>query len=429
MFTPELQKNLKHNFAVGVGDGAFFGLGLGFASTVTVVPLFIASLTDSTTLIGLVASIQTIGWNLPQILTANFVAKLRRYLPMVMFMTFHERWPFLGLALVALAVPTLGATAALILTYLLLAWFAFGGGFTATAWQSLIAKIMPVHRRGTFWGTQSAAASIGIAIGGFFAGLLLTVGTYPHNFAVTFFLAFAVMMVSMIFLGMTREPAREVEQHVRERRISLRYYRDIWNQDANLRAFIVARSLSNVAHICTAFYTIYGVRHFGMSEATAGVMLAVMTLAQTAAGPILGGLGDRWGHRRIFAAGAVSMGLSALTAVFAPSVAWLYLAFAFGGFGHTAFWTIGMTMTVGFGSEQERPYYIGLVNTLIAPSAMIAPVIGGWLVDLFSFGVTFGLAALASAATAGMMLWAVRDPQYQTDVPLSPAVVTGQAGD
>lgn len=427
MFTQELQKNLKHNFTVGVGDGAFFGLGLGFASTVTIVPLFVDSLTDATILIGLVASIQTIGWNLPQLLTANFVAKLRRYLPMVMFMTFHERWPFLGLALVALAVPYMSTTLALLLTYLMLAWFAFGGGFTATAWQSMIAKIMPAHRRGTFWGMQSGAASIGIALGGFLAGLLLTAGSYPHNFAVTFFLAFTVMMISMVFLGMTREPVREVEEEVRQRRISLRYYRDIWSRDANLRAFIGARSLSNIAHMCTAFYTIYGVRHFDMSEATAGVMLAVMTLAQTAAAPILGGLGDRWGHRRVFAAGAVSMALSALVAMAAPSTEWLYLAFAFGGFGHSAFWTIGMAMTVDFGTEQERPYYIGLVNTLIAPSAMIAPLIGGLLVDLFSFGVTFGVAAAASFATAAVLLWIVREPRALAG-DLQPAVA-GRVGD
>lgn len=421
MFSEELQKNLKHNFTVGVGDGAFFGMGLGFASTVTVVPLFVDSLTDATILIGLVASIQQIGWNLPQLLTANFVAKLRRYLPMVMMMTFQERWPFLGLALVALAVPYISTTLALILTYLMLCWFAFGGGFTATAWQSMIAKIMPPHRRGTFWGIQSGAASIGIALGGFLAGLLLTVGTYPHNFAVTFFLAFAVMMISMTFLSMTREPVREVEEEVRQRRISVRYYRDIWNRDANLRAFIGARSLSNIAHMCTAFYTVYGVRQFEMSEATAGVMLAVMTLAQTAAGPILGGLGDKWGHRRVIAAGAVSMAMSALVAMAAPSTEWLYLAFAFGGFGHSAFWTIGMAMTVDFGTEQERPYYIGLVNTLIAPSAMIAPLVGGLLVDLFSFNVTFAVAAAASFATAAVLLWIVREPRALT-ADLQPAV-------
>ena len=96
MFHPEIQKHFRHNFIVNVIDGAFFGLAMGMASTVTVIPLFVATLTDSTTLIGFIASLHIIGWQLPQILTASRVARLKRYLPMVVWMSFNERWPFAG---------------------------------------------------------------------------------------------------------------------------------------------------------------------------------------------------------------------------------------------------------------------------------------------------------------------------------------------
>src|SRR5690606_8737875 len=128
-------QHLRHNFTVNVTDGAFFGFAIGVASLVTVILLFVATLTDSTVLIGLVASIHMVGWQLPQVLTANRVAKLRRYRPMVVFMTLHERLPFFGLALVAVLVPVIGRELALILTYLTLIWQGLGGGFTATAWQ------------------------------------------------------------------------------------------------------------------------------------------------------------------------------------------------------------------------------------------------------------------------------------------------------
>ena len=35
-----------------------------------------------------------------------------------------------------------------------------------------------------------------------------------------------------------------------------------------------------------------------------------------------------------------------------------------------------------FGSEAERPVYIGLSNTLIAPATILAPVLGGLIADL-----------------------------------------------
>ena len=103
MWQDEIRKNVRFNFTVSILDGAFFGIGaLGFASFVTVIPLFLNHLHASTVVIGLVTSVQAIGWQLPQMFTANRVAKMRQYKPFVLFMTLHERWPFVGLMLIAM---------------------------------------------------------------------------------------------------------------------------------------------------------------------------------------------------------------------------------------------------------------------------------------------------------------------------------------
>lgn len=416
MFNPELQKHVKHNSTVNIMDGAFFGFGLGFASSVTVVPLFVDTLTDSTILIGLIASIQMVGWQLPQILTANRVANLRRYVPMVLAMTFHERWPFFALAAVALALPLLGTTAALVLTFIFLSWQALGGGFTATAWQAMIGKIIPLHRRGTFWGMQAAAASITTAVGAYGAGYILVEMDYPGNFALVFFLAAVAMMLSWAFLAWTREPETDILPAADgstpgHRRLRLRDMIGLVRADSNLRAFLVARFLAQFGWMAVAFFTIYGVRRFGMDEATAGLMLALLTIVQTVANPFMGWLGDLLGHRRVFAVGALALAMSAFAAMFAPTLGWLYLAFALAGIGHTAIWTVSMTMTLEFGAEADRPYYIGLANTLIAPATLIAPLAGGWLADTAGFGATFTLALMASMTTAFVLLWVVREPR------------------
>ncbi|MGW8145233.1 MAG: MFS transporter, partial [Anaerolineales bacterium] len=130
-------KNLRFNFVVNVFDGAFFGSALGFASFFTVIPLFVSRLTDSAVLIGLIPAIHAVGWQLPQLFTAQKVSKLDKYKRMTLLMTLNERVPFLGLAIVAWFSPQLGVQVSLILVFVLLIWQGFGGGFTATAWQSL----------------------------------------------------------------------------------------------------------------------------------------------------------------------------------------------------------------------------------------------------------------------------------------------------
>ena len=130
MLAPDLQAKLRHNAIVNIGDGSLFGFGLsGMASYVTIVPLFLSYLTESTALIGFVATLFYMGWQMPQLFVSNYVAGLRRYKPMTLAMTLIERVPYFGLALVAVAIPTIGADAALLLTLLLLGIQSLGGGF------------------------------------------------------------------------------------------------------------------------------------------------------------------------------------------------------------------------------------------------------------------------------------------------------------
>jgi MFS family permease len=129
-------KNLRFNFTVNVIDGGFFGAALGFASFITIIPLFVSRLTDSAVLIGLIPAIHAVGWQLPQLFTAQRVSKLSEYKRMALLMSLNERVPFLGLAIVAWYSPQIGVKWSLILVFILLTWQGFGGGFTATAWQS-----------------------------------------------------------------------------------------------------------------------------------------------------------------------------------------------------------------------------------------------------------------------------------------------------
>jgi MFS family permease len=440
-------QNVRYNFVVNVLDGTFFGLGLGFASSVAVIPLFFATLTDDTALIGFVASLHTIGWYLPQLLTAQYVAKLRRYKPFVLFMTIHERWPFFGLALVAWYAPQMNKQLAIWLALLFLVWHSLGGGLTGTAWQSMIGKIMPANRRGTFWGVQSAAANLMLSGGAIVAGLLLQNVESPLSFALCFLLTGIAMTASFGFLAMAREPEipaeTEKQQNFSQRpdnpvplnespkhgfswtwtRLKsmwetiltsvvhgMRKFGAILKKDANFRWFLVARSLSQVAWMAVAFYTLYATRHLGMDNETSGLMVGLMALVQTASNLILGWIGDHWGHRKVFVFGAALISLSALIAMLTPELSWFYVAFGLAGFANATLWATAMAFTIQFGSENEKPLYIGLTNTMIAPTAIAAPLIGGWIADHLSFQATFLISVVAGLAMASILLFIVREP-------------------
>jgi hypothetical protein len=110
------RRHLRHNVTVNMMGAGMFRVVIGFASFPTVLPHFVASMTNSATLIGLVPAIHTAGWFLPQLFTATFIARLHRYRRTVLMMTIHERVPCLGFALVALFLPRIGLRAGLVFT-------------------------------------------------------------------------------------------------------------------------------------------------------------------------------------------------------------------------------------------------------------------------------------------------------------------------
>jgi len=385
----DVQNNLRHNVTVNLMDGGFFGFGLGFASFITIIPLFVSQMTDSAILIGLIPAIHNVGWQLPQLLTAGWVSRMKRYKPSVLWMTIHERIPFFGLALIAWFLLGKNNPLALTMTFLMLVWQGLGGGFAGNPWQSMIAKIIPTKYQGTFFGGQAALMNGMASVSAILAGIILTRLDSPQDFAWLFLLAGISLTISFSIIAMTREP-EDTEKIIPEKKEPFwRGTRTIWRRDGNFRSFMFSRILMPFATMGYAFYIVYCIQALDMDEFTAGVLTSVLLITQIIANPLMGWLGDRLGHPNMLNVGILASVLSGLLAWWAPSQGWFYLVMVLTGISFVVVWTTSMTMSVQFGAEAHRPIYIGMSNSLLAPATLLAPIFGGWLADTYSYQVTF----------------------------------------
>ena len=407
-----IRQNLKHNITVGLWDGSSFGVALGFASFGTVLPLFVASMTNSAVLIGLVPAIHSVGWQLPQLFTASHVSRLRRYKPHVMMMTIHERVPFLGFAIVALLLPIIGQQAGLVLTFILLIWQGLGGGFTANAWTSMISKIIPPETRGTFFGLQAGLANLFISGSAIAAGYILDSLDSPSNFAACFFLAAIFFALSWFALALTREP-EDTEKIIPEEKTH--FWDDskkILRKDKNFNWFLSVRFLSQFATMGFSFYIIYALRRFNMDACHAGYLTATLTISQTVANIGMGWIGDRIGHRAMLIIGAFAALLSAVLAWNATSILWFYPIFILTGIANVSIWTIGMAMTVDFGSESGTSHF-----TLVSrkhsppppPSSPPCSAAGSWILP-GSFQ-HLPSRSFSRLSMIGILIFLVKDPE------------------
>jgi len=389
----EIRIHLRHNVIVNLLDGGFFGLGIGFASFITIIPLYVSQMTDSAIVIGLIPAIHAVGWQLPQLLTAGWVSRLKRYKPAVLMMTIHERIPFFGLAAVAWFFLGKNNSLALTLTFILLIWQGLGGGLTANPWQSLMAKIIPIRRQGSFFGGQAALANTAASISAILAGIILSKLNSPQDFTWLFLLAGISLSISMGVIALTREPEDREKISHQKKDPFWRGTRTIWQRDGNFRSFMISRMLMQFATMGYAFYIVYCSRYLNMDVLTAGVLTSVLMITQIAANPVMGWFGDRLGHHTMLKIGLLASVISGVLAWWAPSLIWFYPVMILAGISIVAVWTTTLTMSVQYGTEAHRPTYIGMANTLIAPATLLAPIFGGWLADAVSYQTTF----LASA--------------------------------
>ncbi len=172
---------------------------------------------------------------------------------------------------------------------------------------------------------------------------------------------------------------------------------------------MAARILAQFGTVGFALYTVYVVRYYGVDEATAGILTAVLLIAETLFNPLMGWLGDRWSRRGVMAIGMAAAAVSALLAWWSPGVGWFYLAYALSGIAYVATWTVAMAMTLEFGQEHEKPAYIGLANTLIAPTALITALLGGWLADAIGYRSTFIGTAVGAILAVLVIILVLKD--------------------
>ena len=417
-FQRQVEANLTWNFWVNLIDQVFIMFGLNLVSQTTIMPLLVSELTPSKIAIGLIPATYNLSYLLPQLLTANLSERLRRKKPFVMLVgSVGERVPYLliGLAVWWLAKPA--PTIALVAFFLLLATSAASNGTATPAWYSMIAKVIPVHRRGLWSGLgRSLGALLGIAGAGL-AARILEGWPFPRNFGFCFVLAFISAAISWGGLSLTREPASPTVKPRTSQGHYLRQLPALLQRDGNYLRFLVGRSVANLGTMAAGFLMVYGKEDIPGALEQVGTLTAVLVGSQAVTNLLWGVVADRKGHKIVLCGAAFFMALAVAAAWAASSPAWLWAAFALLGISTAADSVSRMNIILEFCSPEDRPTYIGLTNTLLAPG-MLAPVIGGWLATWAGYRPMFLVAGVLSVLGSALLALWVQEPRHVTPKPV-----------
>lgn len=115
-----------------------------------------------------------------------------------------------------------------------------------------------------------------------------------------------------------------------------------------------------------------------------------------------GSLGDRIGRRRVFLAGVALFAAASAACGLAPGVGALIVARAVQGIGAALLIPSSLAILGSVFPAGERGRAIGIWSSLTAIAGVIGPLLGGWLVQVFSWRAVFFVNLPIAAAVAGI---------------------------
>jgi MFS family permease len=143
-----------------------------------------------------------------------------------------------------------------------------------------------------------------------------------------------------------------------------------------------------------------------LSTLQLGVLYAATGVAILVAALPVGLLSDRLGARRVAAASAALVALSALGQGLAADFWLLLVSRAAFGVAFGAVWTAGLTLLAGSGSKKSRSLRLGSSIPVTGAASTLGPAFAGILAGKFGVAIPFMIIAVIAAATA-FVLWAM----------------------
>lgn len=385
-------------------DGSLYVLGMSLVSMQTILPIFIKELGGSPVSIGSVQVLWWLGQNIPALAVAHSLRKRTMFKAPMVFWGFIHRAMLLVCSIAAFfLIGRISSQAAVPLFLFLIFLLPAFGGFSGLPWFQVFTKTVPVKLRGRLMGIRQLLGSAAGAAGGMVVSFILYAVAFPSNFALLFLLAFIVTMLSFIFLTKVEEqPSVRDGQEEGKRRL-FADARKIISSNRNFRNFLIADAFILMSLAASSFYSVFAVEKFDLPPSYAGTFTAIVMLTNVAANITFGIIADTYGHRTNMLFLAAASGSAALLAILSTNILMYGLVFFFLACAVQIQAISRLAFVAEMCRENERPMYIGIMNTLTAPTVFIG-LLFGLLVPGIGYPAIFAITSLL-AVNSFMILY------------------------
>lgn len=388
----------RRNYWYAVVEGALATVTVQIVTTFT--PVFAIALGATNQQVGLIYSFPFLFNIAGLLLTVRYTRQRERHLAVGQGTAVLHR----VLIVLFIVAPLLGRFG---VWWLLLLYSVASAAMSVSSvfWQAIVSDMFPPERRGIVFGTRSMYTGLAGLLAVMLSGRLLDLLGYPQNYVLVLSLAALVGFAAAHYYGKLEPPTDE--ESPKNATVPAAGFRlRPFLRTAGGRSFLgltLAVALFNLGfHMASPIVTIYFVEYLGYSNALIGVLTAASVLFQVFGSRVWGALADRWGLGVVLVATTALMAVQAAGFWLVPSVLFLLVMQAVGGFALAGYNVATLNALFLVGDRQSRPGLILWYNVIVGLANFAGPQLGTGALSRLSlpavFLLTGGLRALGALA-------------------------------
>ena len=404
--------NLPRNYVGNYVHGMLGMTGFRLLSAPTFLPVFLHQMSGSAAIVGLGAGLQQLGALISPIISASQIEHRRKVMPAAMLIGSGMRLAVAGMALVSWLL-----RGAPLLTSMLVLLFLFGvfSGAQRVAFQLLLAKVIPIARRGRLQAWRNLTGGAIAAVLTWAAGrYLIGRNIFGHGYSVTFMVTFVLTSLGLTALQLLlREPD---PVRVRERVRILDRLRDfpaLLSGDRGFLFFMIAQTLAVAGRIAAPFYVLFAQSSIELTGATLGLLGFAYLGADTASNLIWGYVGDKTGFRATCLISLALWAVSTLLLLHVHSLPMIALALAGLGAGNSGYNMSSQTMVLEFGLREDMAMRLAFSSTAEGLTAALGPLAGGFIGAAFGYPLLMWISIVFVAGALAVLAGLVEEPRFR----------------
>jgi len=382
--------NLKRNYIGNYLHGMLGMTGFRLINAPTFMPVYIHLISGSNTVVGLAQALQQVGGIISPIFGATAIEHRKKVMPAALWMGGLGRVQIVGMALAGWFLQGQSLVYAMLALLFLFGVFM---GAQRVVFGMLMAKVIPLSRRGRLQAWRNATGGLIAAVLAWAAGkYIIQPDLFGHGYSVTFMLAAVLTSMGLWALQvLLREPEPPNLPPKARFRDRVRDFPALIMSDRGYAAFLVMQMLTTASRMAVPFYAIYATTSTGLSGGILALLALAYLGADTLSNLLWGYLGDRTGFRLVLLISLTMWILSTLILLGLHSPAAIFVAFFGLGASQSGYMMAAQTMILEFGSREEMPMRLAISSSAEGITSSVSPIVGGIVADALGYPAVFGI--------------------------------------